>query len=188
MTNRNQRQYDLFRKRRVPQPFATITAIINIILILATIGGIAFCVYYAQIVFKKEKPTKTVATDSKSPSRASEDNEETTEKNRTESNAKVIASALRTYASRNRQVWPSAEVSSAEVQRRISPLIPLDKYPAFELATNNGSSDAAFIYTFAGGRITPQKESSTLVAYLRGPAGRAAIYADGHVKWQDGRD
>jgi hypothetical protein len=42
------------------------------------------------------------------------------------------------------------------------------------------------VYTFGGGSLASiDAPAETIIGYVTGPGGRAAIYADGHVKWQN---
>jgi hypothetical protein len=85
------------------------------------------------------------------------------------SNAKQIGLAALMYAQDHDENLPSGDVQSL--------LTPYVK---------NTSIFEGLVYTHGGGPLSAiERPAETELGYVRGPGGRAIIYADGHVKWKN---
>ena len=86
------------------------------------------------------------------------------------SNAKQFGTGLMMYVQDYDEVLPSGD----NINEKIDPYVKND------LLFQN------FVYTFGGGPMASiDKPAELIIGYVTGPGGRANIYADGHVKWQD---
>jgi hypothetical protein len=93
------------------------------------------------------------------------------------SNAKQLGVALMMYAQDYDETLPPADGMIKDT------LLPYLKNPS--LFQDPATGNDAFVYTYAGGKLSGiQDPSTTQLGYLAGGAGRAIIYADGHVKWE----
>lgn len=99
-------------------------------------------------------------------------------KAQTMSNAKQAGLALLMYAMDYDETLPPAE----NVQGIVSPYLKNDA-----VFLNPETGQAAFTYVRPGsGKIGDvQSPAGTVLGYLNGPGGRAVLYVDGHVKWED---
>lgn len=117
-------------------------------------------------------------------------------------NAGVIGAALMMYARNNRGNLPpmdglaadSALVANVMAKQALKDFIHDASVfePVSPLARASGGSRnaSAFEYTFRGAQIgsLPDDARAKLeLGFVRGPGGKALIYADGHVKWQTDR-
>lgn len=93
------------------------------------------------------------------------------------SNAKQLGLGLMMYAQDYDETYPPAD-DPMEV------LLPYIKNRT--LFNNPASGEYGFVYLFnSRGLASIEAPAETVMGYLSGPGGRAAIYADGHVKWED---
>lgn len=85
------------------------------------------------------------------------------------SNARQLGLGVIMYSQDNGEKLPTPE----GVNEKIAPYL------------KNGDFDG-FNYTYAGGSLADIKNpSTTALGYVDGEGGRAVIYGDGHVKWED---
>lgn len=86
------------------------------------------------------------------------------------SNARQLGTGLMMYTQDYDEVIPSGE----NINDKITPYV------------RNDSLFQNFTYTFGGGPMAAiDQPAITIIGYVTGPGGRANIFADGHVKWQD---
>ena len=91
-------------------------------------------------------------------------------------NAKQVALSLIMYAQDNDETFPPAG--------DISPLV--GPYLRDQTVLVSPATGAPFTYTLNGEKIAQLSSvGTTVIGYLNGPGGRAVVYADGHVKWED---
>ncbi|MBC7807784.1 MAG: hypothetical protein H7145_16750 [Akkermansiaceae bacterium] len=97
----------------------------------------------------------------------------------TMSNAKQVGLAILQYAQDYDEYYPMPGKGVAKV---LQPYIKSE-----ELFKNPATGEPGFIYTHSGPTAIAQieNESDTQLGYISGPGGRAIIWADGHVTWQD---
>lgn len=86
------------------------------------------------------------------------------------SNAKQLGLSLMMYAQDNDEKFPTGE----DINNKISAYLM------------NASLFDGFTYTYEGGPLSEiPNPSETILGHVSGAGGRAIIYADGHVRWQD---
>ncbi len=86
------------------------------------------------------------------------------------SNAKQLGLGLMMYTQDYDEMYPSGE----GINDKVNPYV------------KNESLFQNFVYTFGGGPMAGiDQPATTIIGYVTGPGGRANIFADGHVKWQD---
>ncbi len=94
------------------------------------------------------------------------------------SNAKQIALALLMYAQDFDGNLPSGSDSIKDI------LKPYLKYDSIFFMP--GTTGDGFVYTYGGGPLSAiEKPAETSIGYFNGPNGRAVIFADGHVVWEN---
>jgi len=87
------------------------------------------------------------------------------------SNTKQVGLGLIMFANDNDDAFPNS-------QQDLNSL--LDPY------LKNSDLLSGFVYTFGGGLMDDiQDPANTALGYMPGPGGRAVLYSDGHVKWQN---
>ncbi len=87
------------------------------------------------------------------------------------SNAKQIALAAQMYAQDHDENLPSG---GGDIKGLLAPYL------------KNPSLLENLVYTHGGGPLAAiERPAETELGYVRGPGGRAILYADGHVKWKD---
>jgi prepilin-type processing-associated H-X9-DG protein len=94
------------------------------------------------------------------------------------SNAKQVGLALQMYAQDYDEVYPPAD---GPVIDRLKP------YARSEAVFNDPSTGATgFVYLHPQATLKEIGEpAKTRIGHLTGPGGRAIIFADGHVEWED---
>ena len=86
------------------------------------------------------------------------------------SNARQIGTGLMMYVQDYDEIYPSGE----NFNDKVGPYI------------KNDSVFQNFVYTFGVRSLADiDNPAELIIGYVTGPGGRANIYADGHVKWQD---
>ncbi|MBI3721736.1 MAG: hypothetical protein HY248_04210, partial [Fimbriimonas ginsengisoli] len=94
------------------------------------------------------------------------------------SNAKQIGLAIMMYIQDYDETYPPA---GATINDRLSPYLKNK-----ESFNTPGTDTPGFVYL---SDVSPQSSinepATTTIGYLLGPGGRALIYADGHVVWQE---
>ena len=91
-------------------------------------------------------------------------------------NAKQVALSVMMYAQDNDETFPPAG--------DISPLV--GPYLRDQTVLVSPATGTPFTYTLNGEKIAQfSSVSTTVMGYLTGPGGRAVVYADGHVKWEE---
>lgn len=95
------------------------------------------------------------------------------------SNAKQIAIALHMYAQDYDEVFPPA---GGDTAGQIGPYLK-----NASVFNNPATGQPGFVFTLRGngalaGIAAP---AETVIGHVSGPGGRAIVYADGHVRWQD---
>jgi hypothetical protein len=86
------------------------------------------------------------------------------------SNAKQLGLGLMMYAQDYDETFPTGE----DINEKISPYL------------KNNELFRGFNYTYGGGKLSDiPNTAETILGHVLGPGGRAIIYVDGHVKWEN---
>jgi hypothetical protein len=86
------------------------------------------------------------------------------------SNARQLGTGLMMYVQDYDEIYPSGD----NINDKVGPYI------------KNTSLFQNFVYTFGVRSLADiDKPSELIIGYVTGPGGRANVFADGHVKWQD---
>ncbi|HTQ11614.1 MAG TPA: hypothetical protein VMI31_16250, partial [Fimbriimonadaceae bacterium] len=93
------------------------------------------------------------------------------ERTRAMSCTKQVGLGLIMFANDNNETFPN---SQQDLNSLLNPYL------------RDTDISAGFVYTYGGGLMNDIKDpANTVLGYMPGPGGKAVLYSDGHVKWQN---